>query len=81
VPSFLFEPGPLIRAGPGRARIELSHAGFGSGLNSGLRAGLAAVVLIGHLYTRIHQASSLPLSIPIRVFGFLDVRAQVRGIR
>jgi hypothetical protein len=44
------EPGPLIRAGPARARIEPGRAGLGPGLNNGLRAGLAGLVLIGHLY-------------------------------
>jgi hypothetical protein len=50
VPSFLFEPGPLIRAGPAQARIESGRAGLGPGPNNGLRAGLAGLVLIGHLY-------------------------------
>jgi hypothetical protein len=38
VPSFLSEPGPLIRTGPARARIELGRAGLGPGPNNGLRA-------------------------------------------
>jgi hypothetical protein len=37
VPSFLSEPGPLIRAGSAQARIEPCRAGFGPGLNSGPR--------------------------------------------
>jgi hypothetical protein len=45
VSSFLSELGPLIRAGPARARIEPSRAGLGSGPNSGL----AGLLLIGHL--------------------------------
>jgi hypothetical protein len=49
VPSFLSEPGPLIRAGPARARIEPGRAGLGPGPNNGLRAGLTGLVLIGHL--------------------------------
>jgi hypothetical protein len=50
VPSFLSEPGPLIRAWPARARIELGRAGLGPGPNNGLRAGLTGLVLIGHLW-------------------------------
>jgi hypothetical protein len=50
VPSFLSEPGPLIRVGPAQARIKSSRAGLGPGPNSVLRAGLAGLVLIGHLY-------------------------------
>jgi hypothetical protein len=46
------EPGPLIRVGPARARIEPGHAEFEPGPNSGLRAGLAGLVLIGHLYSK-----------------------------
>jgi hypothetical protein len=53
VPSFLFEPGPLIHAGSSRARIEPGRAGLGPGLNNGLRAGLAGLVLIGHLYEHV----------------------------
>jgi hypothetical protein len=49
VPSLLSKPGPLIRAGLARARIEPGRVGLGSGPNSGLRAGLAGLVLIGHL--------------------------------
>jgi hypothetical protein len=48
VPSFLFEPGPLIRVGPARARMEPDRAGLGPGLNSGLRVELAGLVLISH---------------------------------
>jgi hypothetical protein len=51
VPSFLSEPGPLIHAGPARARIEPGRAGLGTGSNSGLHAELAGLVLIGHLYS------------------------------
>jgi hypothetical protein len=50
VHSFLSEPDPLIRAGPGRARIEPGYVRLGPGPNSGLRAGLAGLVLIGYLY-------------------------------
>jgi hypothetical protein len=39
VPSFLSEPGPLIRAGLARARIEPGRAGLGPSQNSGLRVG------------------------------------------
>jgi hypothetical protein len=46
VPSFLSEPGPLIRVGPAPARIEPGRAGLGPGPNNGLRAGLAGLVLI-----------------------------------
>jgi hypothetical protein len=49
VPSFLFEPGPLIRAGPAWAHIEPGRAGLGPSPNSELRTGLAGLVLIGHL--------------------------------
>jgi hypothetical protein len=49
MPSFMSEPGPLIRVGSARARIEPGRAGLGPGPNSGLRAGLAGLVLIGHL--------------------------------
>jgi hypothetical protein len=48
--SFLFEPGPLIRAGPARTCIESGRAGLGSDPNSGLRVGLAKLVLIVLLY-------------------------------
>jgi hypothetical protein len=51
VPNFLSEPGPLIRTGPARARIEPGRARFGPGPKSELRAGLAGLVLIGHLYS------------------------------
>jgi hypothetical protein len=50
VPSFLFEPDPLIRAGPARASIEPGRAGLGPDSNNGLRAGLTGLVLIEHLY-------------------------------
>jgi hypothetical protein len=50
MPSFLSGLGPLIRAGPARARIEPSRAGLEPGPNSGLHDGLAGLVLIGHLY-------------------------------
>jgi hypothetical protein len=49
MPSFLSEHGPLIRAGPARARIEPGRAGLEPGSNNGLRAGLAGLMLIGHL--------------------------------
>jgi hypothetical protein len=49
VPSFLSEPGPLIRTRPAQARIEPGHVGLGSSPNSGLRARLTGLVLIGHL--------------------------------
>jgi hypothetical protein len=49
VPSFLSEPGPLIRAGLAQARIEPGCVELGPGPNSELRAGLAGLVLIGHL--------------------------------
>jgi hypothetical protein len=48
--SFLSEPGPLIRAGLDRARIESGRAGLGPDPNSGLHAELAGLVLIGRLY-------------------------------
>jgi hypothetical protein len=51
VPSFLSEPGPLIRAGPAWACIEAGRAGLGPGPNNGLRVGLTSLVLIGHLYS------------------------------
>jgi hypothetical protein len=50
VPSFLSKPGPVIRAGPARARLEPGRAGLGPGPNNRLGAGLAGLVLIGHLY-------------------------------
>jgi hypothetical protein len=46
VPSFLSEPGSLIRVGPARARIEPGRAGLGPGSNSGLHDGLAGLMLI-----------------------------------
>jgi hypothetical protein len=58
VPSFLFEPGLLIHAGLAQARIEPGRAGLRPGPNSGLRAGLAGLVLIGHLYPVMVNASS-----------------------
>jgi hypothetical protein len=50
VPSFLSDPGPLIRADPTRARIEPNRARLGSCPNSRLRTGLTGIMLIGHLY-------------------------------
>jgi hypothetical protein len=53
VPNLLYEPGPLICAGPAQARIESGRAGLGPDSNSGLRAGLTGLVLIGHLYPQV----------------------------
>jgi hypothetical protein len=50
VPSFLSEPGPLIRAGLPRTRIEPDCVRLGSEPNNGFYAGLAGLVLIGYLY-------------------------------
>ena len=47
--SFLSELGPLIRVGPGWARIEPDRVGVRSSLKSGLRGGLTRLIFIGNL--------------------------------
>jgi hypothetical protein len=70
VPSFLSEPGPLIRVGPARTRIEPGHAGLGPGPNNGFRAGLMGLVLIGHLYLQPYP--SLVIHLPGRSLVFIS---------
>jgi hypothetical protein len=50
VPSFLYEPGPFIRARSARARIKPNRVELGSKPNNGLGVELAGLVLISHLY-------------------------------
>jgi hypothetical protein len=72
VPSFLSEPGPLIRAGPTRARIEPGRVGLGPSQNNGLRVGLAGLVLIGYLYLCPPRVPRPVAPHPHRAFSILQ---------